>query len=312
MADHHSIIGTKTCDLDTADATIQSGLDKLAINPQHHQFHDTSIEPCQYEAQHQTYLALKNPTTIKIADIPRDVETSKYLLQKTLSQSTVSVLCRPSSPLPSLNQSVTEQGEYDGDGQKNTVLNNEAFVPPLNFCLVEDSIYRSGFPMPINYPFLKQLGIKTIIYLGDLGNDNKDKLGKKKDKHGTAEIMINYENWIRTTDIKFHKLLFDSPQEPFIHEEKQLQAQKSMTIALQLLLDKNNFPILIHSNKGKHRIGVLVGLMRKILQGWCMSGIFEEYENFAMGKSEYDLEFIELWQPELWVDDNTKPDFVRI
>lgn len=189
--------------------------------------------------------------------------------------------------------------------------NQEIYVPPLNFALVEHSIYRSGFPMPKNYPFLKQLGLKTIIYLGDLGlNDNKD--GKKKDKYGSEEIMTNYQDWLKTTDIQFHKLLFDSPQEPFLNSKKQQQAQESLRIALQLMLDKNNFPMLIHSNKGKHRIGVLVGLMRKILQGWCLSGIFEEYEKFAMGKSEYDLEFIELWQPELWVNDLSKPEFVRI
>lgn len=189
--------------------------------------------------------------------------------------------------------------------------NSEIYVPPLNFALVEHSIYRSGFPMPKNYPFLKQLGLKTIIYLGDLGLSDP-KGGKKKDKYGTEEIMTNYQDWLKTTDIKFHKLLFDSPQEPFTDHKKQLQAQESLKIALQLMLDKNNFPMLIHSNKGKHRIGVLVGLMRKVLQGWCLSGIFEEYEKFAMGKSEYDLELIELWQPELYVNDSSKPEFVRI
>ncbi|ABN66530.2 putative tyrosine phosphatase, partial [Scheffersomyces stipitis CBS 6054] len=171
------------------------------------------------------------------------------------------------------------------------------YVPPLNFALVEDKIYRSGFPMPINYPFLKQLKLKTIIYL---------------DKHGTAEIMAQYQEWLTTTDIKFHNLLMEASQEPFNRPDEHQQAQESLTIALSLMLDKQNFPMLIHSNKGKHRTGVLVGLMRKLLQGWSMSGIFEEYEQFAMGKSEFDLEFIELWQPELWVDDGCKPDFVRI
>lgn len=199
------------------------------------------------------------------------------------------------------------------------------YVPPLNFSLVEDGIYRSGFPMPINYPFLKQLGIKTIIYLGDLGHEKKSKKDKekkdkdkkkdkekKKDKHGTADIMANYQEWIATTDITFHNLLMESSQEPFNSPDIQKQAQKSLTIALELMLNKQNFPMLIHSNKGKHRIGILVGLLRKLLQGWCLSGIFEEYEKFAMGKSDFDLEFIEIWQPELWVDDSCKPDFVRI
>lgn len=188
-------------------------------------------------------------------------------------------------------------------------------VPPLNFSLVENGIYRSGFPMPINYPFLQQLNLKTIIYLGDLGNEelkSSSKLKKKKDKHGTAEIMNNYLDWIKNdTDIQFHNLYFESSQEPFNKPQDIEQATKSLTIALQLILNKQNHPILIHSNKGKHRTGVLIGLMRKVLQGWCLSGIFEEYEKFAMGKSEYDLELIELWQPELYIDDNNKPDFVR-
>ncbi|KAK7686870.1 hypothetical protein QCA50_009946 [Cerrena zonata] len=162
-----------------------------------------------------------------------------------------------------------------------------------------------------------QLRLKTIIYLGDLGLEkkskkdkkkNKDKEGekeedkekgkddkesegndeskekKKKDKHGTMEIMEGYKNWLSTTDITFHHLEMGSSQEPFLLQEQHEITQKSLTTALELMLDKRNFPILIHSNKGKHRIGVLVGLMRKILQGWCMSGIFEEYEKFAYGQ----------------------------
>lgn len=192
------------------------------------------------------------------------------------------------------------------------------YVPPLNFSLVEDGIYRSGFPMPINYPFLERLELKTIIYLGDLGQEKKEKKQKKdkekekeKDKNTTLEVLANYKQWIDSTDNTFHHLMMESSQEPFLNQDRIKQAQESLTTALQLMLDRNNFPMLIHSNKGKHRIGVLVGLMRKILQGWCMSGIFEEYEKFAMGKSEIDLEFIELWQPELWVDDKWRPDFVR-
>lgn len=180
-------------------------------------------------------------------------------------------------------------------------------VPPLNFSLVEDGIYRSGFPMPINYPFLRQLKIKTIIYLGDLGCEKE----KKKDKHGTTEIFEKYKQWLKSADIEFHQLVMRSSQEPF-HLGTQEESQAALVAALRLMSNKSNFPILIHSNKGKHRIGVLVGLMRKILQGWCMSGIFEEYEKFARGKAEYDLEFIELWQPDLDYDQAQLPDFVRI
>lgn len=234
------------------------------------------------------------------------------------------------------NDNTVESGVDYSNLVMKTINPKPLYVPPLNFSLVEDGIYRSGFPMPINYPFLEQLGLKTIIYLGDLGEKKKDEKLKskdtengekapkekvkkekekkdkeKKDKHGTAEIMDNYKKWIETTDITFHHLFIKSALEPFTLEEDRTQALETITTALQLIVNKQNFPILIHSNKGKHRIGVLVGLMRKLLQGWCLSGIFEEYEKFAMGKSEFDLECIELWQPELYVENEWKPDFVR-
>lgn len=192
------------------------------------------------------------------------------------------------------------------------LVSRPIYVPPLNFSLVEDGIYRSGFPMPINYPFLAQLKLKTIIYLGDLEKPVKDdkKTKKKKDKHGTAEIFEHYTQWIESTDVKFYHLEMHLSQEPFVLTQTETHA--ALVQALHLMLDRQNFPMLIHSNKGKHRIGVLVGLMRKILQGWCMSGIFEEYEKFAMGKSEFDLEFIELWQPELSYDAQWLPEFVRM
>lgn len=233
----------------------------------------------------------------------------------------------PTAPNP---QSLTPDsrntpGSYDSSSNspqpRATITPRPNYVPPLNFSLVEDGIYRSGFPMPINYPFMQQLKLKTIIYVGDLCDDNTKKKTKddkvkkekkeKKDKNGSAEIYEKYREWIDSTDITFHPLLVHSSQEPFTLLESQNQTQKSLEAALKLILDKRNFPILIHSNKGKHRIGVLVGLMRKLLQGWCMSGIFEEYEKFAMGKSEFDLEFIEMWQPELAYEEKWLPDFVR-
>lgn len=243
----------------------------------------------------------------------------------------------------------TDIAEQSPPVHQRLAISRACYVPPLNFSLVEDGIYRSGFPMPVNRPFLEQLNLKTIIYLGDLKADKpkekdkkkekkdksknqrvfKDMIGMpedeaidgekepvkehsiKKDKHGTIEILENYLAWIGSTDIKFHHLTVQSSQEPFTLNTQE-EALASYVQALNLMLDKSNFPMLIHSNKGKHRVGVLMGLMRKIFQGWCVSGIFEEYEKFAMGKSEYDLEFIELWQPELEYDKQNLPDFVRL
>lgn len=54
--------------------------------------------------------------------------------------------------------------------------------------------------------------------------------------------------------------------------------------ALSQALDKRNYPLLIHCNKGKARVGVITGLIRR-LQGWSHTSIFEEYARFAGTKA---------------------------
>lgn len=170
------------------------------------------------------------------------------------------------------------------------ILNEKPkFYPPINFSLVENGIYRSGHPQPINFAHLSQLKLKTIIYLGDK-TDN-----------------FEYYEWIRSQDINFQFLKMKSSEEPYMFNDPEI-----INTALNLIVNKDNYPILIHSNKGKHRVGVLVGVMRQVLQGWCFSGIFDEYDKFAGGKGEGDIEFIELFRPTLIVDHEKKPSFVRI
>lgn len=41
----------------------------------------------------------------------------------------------------------------------------DLFIPPLNFAMVDNGIFRSGFPEPSNFSFLQTLGLGSIIYL---------------------------------------------------------------------------------------------------------------------------------------------------
>ena len=38
-------------------------------------------------------------------------------------------------------------------------------IPPVNFGMVEEGLYRCGQPSEQSYPFLEQLGLKSVIYL---------------------------------------------------------------------------------------------------------------------------------------------------
>ncbi|CAG8626892.1 5249_t:CDS:2 [Funneliformis caledonium] len=135
----------------------------------------------------------------------------------------------------------------------------KVMVPPLNFAMVAPGVYRSGHPNRKNYPFLIKLGLKSIIYL------SSDDFNKE------LEQFVN-EQFIQV----FHYRI-DGNKEPFVEIE-----QKEISSALVKVLDVRNHP-------GKHRIGCLVGCLRK-LQKWSMTSIFDEYRRFAGSKVLADQE----------------------
>ncbi|SCU88444.1 LADA_0E10176g1_1 [Lachancea dasiensis] len=164
------------------------------------------------------------------------------------------------------------------------------YIPPLNFAPVVStavSLYRSGYPMPLNYPFIAdRLHLKTVIYVGD------------------KDISDDYKNFLDAQDINYEFVYVKSCRDANINEQ--------MDQVLLKVLDKKNYPILIHSNKGKHRVGVVVGIIRKLLQGWSTTGIYQEYGIFSGGlKGEVDLEFITMFDTELVVRKDGVPDFVK-
>jgi len=55
--------------------------------------------------------------------------------------------------------------------------------------------------------------------------------------------------------------------------------------------------------------GVVVGCLRK-LQGWSIASIFNEYDRYAQGKGESDLQFIERFDAKIEYDTTHKPDWI--
>ncbi|KAM1005227.1 hypothetical protein ACFX2C_005336 [Malus domestica] len=137
----------------------------------------------------------------------------------------------------------------------------EAFVPPLNFAMVDNGVFRSGFPHSPNFSFLKSLGLRSVIYLcpEPYPEDNKE--------------------FLRANGIRLFQFGIDGSQEPYVKIP-----EDTIREALKVLLDVRNHPLLIHCKRGKHRTGCLVGCLRR-LQGWCLTSIFDEYRRFAAAKA---------------------------
>ncbi|GMM53857.1 Oca2 protein [Maudiozyma humilis] len=166
------------------------------------------------------------------------------------------------------------------------------YIPPLNFSPVistEVSLYRSGYPMAINYSFIvDQLHLKTVVYIGD-----------------KADLLPEYASFLEREQITFVHIPMDSCRDEGINER--------IDEVLRMIVNVDNYPMLLHSNKGKHRVGIVVGIVRKILQGWSIASIYQEYGLFSGGmKDETDLEFITMFVSHLETYKDKLPKFVRM
>ncbi|XP_022639872.1 probable tyrosine-protein phosphatase At1g05000 isoform X2 [Vigna radiata var. radiata] len=154
------------------------------------------------------------------------------------------------------------------------------FVPPLNFAMVDNGIFRCLCPEP--YPettseFLKDNGIRLYQF----GID------------GCKEPFVNIpNNTIREAlkvalDVKNHPLLIHCKRGKVCIMNLFLRIY--FRYFLELLFF--NFSV-IHD---QHRTGCLVGCIRR-LQRWCLSSVFDEYQRFAGAKARVsDQRFIELF-----------------
>lgn len=137
----------------------------------------------------------------------------------------------------------------------------ERIVPPLNFCPVERYLYRSGQPSPVNFPFLLNLNLKTIIWLAN--EEPQDTL---------LEFCDTYNISLQFAAINPDGGEDDNPWDGL--------TEHSIINALQTIVDKKNYPLLVCCGMGRHRTGTVIGCLRRIM-GWNLASVSEEYRRFT-------------------------------
>ncbi|XP_024455636.1 probable tyrosine-protein phosphatase DSP4 isoform X1 [Populus trichocarpa] len=155
----------------------------------------------------------------------------------------------------------------------------ELLVPPLNFAMVDNGIFRSGFPDSANFSFLQSLGLRSILYLCP-------------EPYPEANYEFLKDNGIRIFQfgIEMCKLMAIDNAEWTGIFCKHSRGNNPRSIE-----NVKNHPVLVHCKRGKHRTGCLVGCLRK-LQRWCLSSIFDEYQRYAAAKARVsDQRFMELF-----------------
>ena len=156
-------------------------------------------------------------------------------------------------------------------------------LPPDNFSQLSHGLYRSGFPTKKNFPFLRQLRLRSLVYLCP------------------EEYPPSHLTFLSSCHTALHQYPLQGNKEPFIDIPPHL-----MTAALIHLLTPSSLPLLIHCNKGKHRTGCLVGVYRRTC-GWSLASVFEEYRRFSEPKErQMDQQFIELFDTSEAVEEAKK------
>ncbi|KAL0290041.1 UNVERIFIED_CONTAM: E3 ubiquitin-protein ligase COP1 [Sesamum angustifolium] len=180
------------------------------------------------------------------------------------------------------------------------------FVPPLNFSMVDYGIFRSGFPDTANFPFLKTLGLRSIMFVPIRKSPSLFRflfsyvLCLIEVLKVMALIYCRYlcpepypevnMQFLNANGIRLFQFGVEGSKEPFVNIPDDLVRH-----ALEVLLDERIRPLLIHCKRGKHRTGCLVGCFRK-WQNWCLASIFDEYLRFAADKARVsDQRFMELF-----------------
>lgn len=183
-----------------------------------------------------------------------------------------------SNKLNAQMRAVEVSNSDSSDDEWCSVVVGGSLIPPTNFGIVEEDLYRSGMPNELNFPFLEKLQLKTIIYLAS--DDVSDKLADFIDDQGIEVIPL-------------------APDEEESPAPWKPMSEEVVLSAMELLLDTTMYPIYVMCSQGRHRTGTIIGCLRKF-QRWALSSIFEEYHRHADGRGRLANEqFIELFDTDL-------------
>lgn len=149
-------------------------------------------------------------------------------------------------------------------------------LAPANFAVVAPGIYRSSYPSDPHYTKLADLGLKTIVTLVP------------------EPLPLSYANFISSNGIVHHHIPILANKDENIYTKAAIVNQ-----VMELLLNRENYPILIHCNKGKHRTGCMTACFRKIT-GWTDEACIFEYVHYSTPKDRpLDKVFIRRYDAEV-------------
>jgi protein tyrosine/serine phosphatase len=137
-----------------------------------------------------------------------------------------------------------------GDSSKSGSLGMDVGVD--NFGQVTEFFFRGAQPKGEEYKKLAALGIKTVI---DLRNDPKDYARELCEGAG-----MRYIN--------------------FPLNDKESPSPEAPSKFLELINNRENWPVYVHCAGGRHRTGAMAAVFRMTVQGWDINRAYQEMKTY--------------------------------
>ncbi|CAJ1016289.1 Tyrosine phosphatase family, putative [Leishmania lindenbergi] len=129
-------------------------------------------------------------------------------------------------------------------------------VPPLRFARVEAGVYRGAYPVLRNFPYIRRLRLRTIVSLIP--------------EPPTYDLKCFAE----AEHIQLHHIQAERAK-----GEVQLLPSE-LSEALQLIINKEMHPLYIHCLDGRYVTGLVIMVLRKLLQ-WDAKVAHAEFQRFT-------------------------------
>lgn len=167
-------------------------------------------------------------------------------------------------------------------------------TPPLNFAMVEEGVYRSAYPTEANVPYLRHIGIRTVVLLSIEVLPGPVRRSLAADVTGKTTFSYATRGPIRVVDVadlSTWRVDGRNSGDDF--------SRRDVMRALDFAVDRQWHPVLFACPLGELQTSVFVGCMRRY-QHWSLAAIVSECElftNVCRSLRSSLLFLIESWDP---------------